>query len=337
MQHAARIASLADRPLRHALVLGGSGFIGAPLVRALVASGVRTTCLAHHRPPPSGDARALRGSVERFQWRSIEADLPDVVFHLARIPRRSRLDRFTTRVKNRLANERLLLWLMSCPRPPLFVYVGGTLAYGSHGEAWVTEETPLSPISFSRDYHAAEEPWLRASRFGDAPVILARPAWVMGMGSWLEAYFLRPMRAERAVPLYGDGANWMSLIHVEDCAGFLIHAARRAPLMSVVNVFSGPPLRQVDFVERLSRAARLPVRRIPLDEVEARYGHAVREAFSFSARMGTVQEALHATCARLHLDLDNALEALLEDERSSVRPERVQEMFSRAPERGSVQ
>jgi hypothetical protein len=107
--------------------------------------------------------------------------------------------------------------------------------------------------------------------------------------------------------------------------------------MSVVNVFSGPPLRQVDFVERLSRAARLPVRRIPLDEVEARYGHAVREAFSFSARMGTVQEALHATCARLHLDLDNALEALLEDERSSVRPERVQEMFSRAPERGSVQ
>lgn len=337
MQHAARVSSLADRPLRHALVLGGSGFIGAPLVRALIASGVRTTCLTHRRPPPSTDAGTLRGSVERFDWRSIEADLPDVIFHLARIPRRSRLDRITIRTRNRLANERLLFWLMGCPRPPLLIYVGGTLAYGSRGEAWVTEETPLSPISFSRDYHGAEVPWLRASRRGDAPVILARPAWVMGRGSWLEAYFLRPMREERVVPLYGDGANWMSLVHVEDCARFLIHAARKAPLMSVVNVFSGPPLRQVDFVERMSHVARLPVRRIPLDEVEARYGRAVREAFAFSARMGTVQEALHATCARHSLDLDHALEALLEAERNLVHPERVKEMFSCAPERGSVQ
>ena len=311
MQHPARASSLADRPLRHALVLGGSGFIGAPLVRALVGSGVRTTCLTHRRPPPVAEAASLVGSVDRFRWRSLEADLPDVIFHLARISRRSRFDGGLVRARNHLASERLSLWLMSCPRPPVLVFVGGTLAYGSHGEASVTEETALSPISFSRDYHAAEGPWLRAARAGDAPVIIARPAWVLGPGSWLDAYFLRPMRESGAVPLYGEGANWMSLLHVDDCARLLIHVARRASLMAVVNLFSGPPLRQADFVERLSRASGLPIRRVSLDDVEAKYGRAVREAFDFSARVGTVHEALHATYTPVHRDLDGALGALL--------------------------
>src|ERR1051325_9587577 len=77
---------------------------------------------------------------------------------------------------------------------------------------------PLAPTSFSRDYHRAEVPWLRALRENDAPVIVARPGWVLGSGSWFEAYCRRFLRAERAVPLYGPGDNWMSLVHVEDCA-----------------------------------------------------------------------------------------------------------------------
>src|SRR5207302_1828828 len=155
-------AFLADRPIRHALVLGGSGFLGAPLVRRLSAAGVRTTCLLHRTPPPVATAGVLRGSLDRFPWRTLEADPPDVIFHLARIAGRGGIRGAMTRVRNRVANERLLLALASWARPPLLVYVGGTLAYGSHGEEPVTERTPLAPTSFSRDYHIAEVPWLRA-------------------------------------------------------------------------------------------------------------------------------------------------------------------------------
>src|SRR5262249_36837300 len=149
------------------------------------------------------EVRTVHGSIERFSWRTLEADPPDVIFHLARIPRSGGVRAHLTRLRNRIANERLLLWLMSTPRPPLLVYVGGTLAYGSHGDTLVTEETPLSPTSFARHYHVGEKPWLRAQRGGDAPVMIARPAWVLGAGSWFEAYLRSTIREEGFVPLYG--------------------------------------------------------------------------------------------------------------------------------------
>ena len=304
-------AFLADRPIRHALVLGGSGFLGAPLVRRLCAAGVRTTCLLHRTPLSVAAARVLRGSLDRFPWRTLEQDPPDVIFHLARIAGRGGIRGAVTRVRNRVANERLFVALAGWARPPLLVFVGGTLAYGSHGDDPVTERTALAPTSFSRDYHTAEVPWLRALRGNDAPVIVARPAWVLGPGAWFEVFYRRFLRAERAVPLYGSGDNWMSLVHVDDCAGLLEHTARRALPMSVVNVFAGAPLRQVELAERLARVAALPIRRVPLDELERRFGRAVREAFDFSARVGTVHHALHAGYRLEHQDLDADLSALL--------------------------
>ena len=302
---------LANRPIKHALVLGGSGFLGVPLVQRLRESGVRTTCLVHRRPLAISEVGVLRGSLDSFPWRQLERDPPDVVFHLARLAGRGGVRGAVTRLRNRVANERLVLALTSWPRPPLVVYVGGTLAYGSHGEELVTEETALAPTSFSRDYHEAETPWLRALRRNDIPVIVARPAWVLGAASWFEAYYRRFLLAEHAVPLYGPGDNWMSLVHVEDCAGLLEHAARRALPMAVVNVFAEPPLRQGEFAERLARLTSFPVRQVSLDDLERRLGRAVREAFTFSARVSTVHTALQATYRIAHHDLDANLVALL--------------------------
>jgi nucleoside-diphosphate-sugar epimerase len=311
MESVSQSAALADRPVAHALVLGASGFIGEALVRALVGAGIRTTCLVHRRPSPISEAHPLHGSIDSFGWQALERDPPDVLFHLARIPRRHRFDAPLVRLRNRTANARLLHWLASAPRPPLALFVGGTLAYGSHGERAVTEETPLAPVSFSRDYHAAEIPWLRARRAGDASILIARPAWVLGRGSWFGAYFRRPMVEQRSVPLYGDGDNWMSLVHLDDCAGLLVHLARRAPPMTVMNLATGPTLRQGELSERLARLTGLPIRRISLDELEARHGRALREAFVFSARVETVHGALAAGYRPRHADLDADLAELL--------------------------
>lgn len=303
--------TVANRSINHALVLGGSGYLGVPLVRRLVAAGVRTTALQHHRPLPVNGITVHHGSLDGFPWRSLEQDPPDVVFHLARIPGRGGIRGALTRVRNRVANERLMLSLASWARPPLVVFVGGTLAYGSHGDEPVTERTPLTPTSFSRDYHRAELPWLRAQRHYDVPVIVARPAWVLGPGSWFHAYYRRFIERESAVPLYGPGDNWMSLVHVEDCAGLLEHTARHALPMSVINVFAGPALRQTELAERLARLTSLPIRRVPLGDLERRYGHAVVEAFTFSARIGTVHTELHGAYPVGHPDLETSLAGFL--------------------------
>lgn len=308
---AAVAGPLVERKIARALVLGGSGFIGAPLVAALREDGVAVDCLVHRRPPPVAGVTAIPGSLDSFDWRTLERDLPDVIFHLARIAGRGGVRGAVTRVRNRMANERLAAWLAGLPRPPLLVYVGGTLAFGSHGDDEVTEETPLAPISFSRDYASAERPWRRALRGNDAPVILARPAWVLGPGSWFAAFYLRFMREEGAVPVYGAGDNWMSLVHVEDCARQLVHAARHAPPLAIVNVFVGAPLRQAELAAKVARASGLPLRTVSFDEMERRWDRAVREAFGFSARIGTVHGSLHRGFVPRHADLDRALAQLV--------------------------
>jgi hypothetical protein len=96
-----KAAFLADRPIKHALVVGGSGFLGAPLMRRLSAAGVRTTCLLHRTPLPVTEAGVVRGSVDRFPWCTLEQDPSDVIFHLARIAGRGGLRGAVTRVRNR--------------------------------------------------------------------------------------------------------------------------------------------------------------------------------------------------------------------------------------------
>jgi hypothetical protein len=74
-----------------------------------------------------------------------------------------------------------------------------------------------------------------------------------------------------------------------------------------VNVFSGPPIRQSELAERLARLTKLPIRRVALDDKD----RAVREAFEFSCRIGTVHDALHGAYRTQHHDLDGELAALL--------------------------
>src|SRR2546421_56815 len=69
--------------------------------------------------------------------------------------------------------------------------------------------------------------------------------------------------------------------------------------------------RHLELAERLAHVTALPIRRVPLDELERRFGRSVREAFDFSARVGTVHQALHAGYQMDHHDLDADLEALL--------------------------
>jgi nucleoside-diphosphate-sugar epimerase len=103
----------------------------------------------------------------------------------------------------------------------------------------------------------------------------------------------------------------MSWVHVEDCAGLIAHVARRAPPLATLNLYTGAPVTQRAFVEGLARRSGLPVRRVSLDELEAQHGTPAREAFAFSARIGSIHAPLLAEYAPGHADLDGTLASLL--------------------------
>jgi nucleoside-diphosphate-sugar epimerase len=161
--------------------------------------------------------------------------------------------------------------------------VSGTLVYGDCGDRPVDEESPIRPIAYAREYIKAEEPWTAALRKGELPVTIVRPSWIIGKSSWFADFYLNSIKHHRAVPLFGDGQNLMSLIDVEDCAGLIAHAVRNSVPGSCYNLFvPGACITQLEFAERLAAYTQTSVRRFSLPEIKSRFGPAVVEAFTFS-------------------------------------------------------
>jgi uncharacterized protein len=268
----------------HALVLGGTGFLGESLLRQVVEEdGMRVTVLAHRRQPRGlpDDCRLVRGHLAFCDLTWVQDDPPDYVFHCARLQGQGKLGRRWAATVGRYGNRRLARKLGQCAKRPRLVYASGSLMYGDRGEAWVDENAAIAPTSFAREYVIAERPFLKGQRF---PVMMVRPGWVVGDGSWLRSFFFGPAEQESAVPVYGGGENWMSLIHREDVAALMRRAARIGKPGAVYNLAAEPPLKQHEFVEHLAAELKLPVREKTMET------RAVREAFTASIKLRSRHE-----------------------------------------------
>lgn len=280
--------------MKKAFVTGGSGYLGEALLKELRERGIETTALVHRSPLSKGVAEVpiYNSTLAGFDWKKLEDDIPDVIFHAARMSGRDRKSRLAAAKENAYANKTLLKWLQQLDKPPLLVFVSGTLVYGSRGDKPADEDTPLSPISFQREYHLAEIPMMEAMREDSLPVVIARPAWIYGPGSWFDAFYHQPMLNNRKVPLYGNGENLMSFIHVEDAARMIVDIPKHAEPNSICNVFHGNPMKQSDFVILLSELSGLPVKKVPYWWLRIRFGKAIAEAFTFSLDVRTKHQWL---------------------------------------------
>jgi len=248
------------RPVR-ALVTGAGGFLGAALLRALVARGDAVRALV--RRPPAGGVPGVPGvevvlgdATDDGVLRRAVAGC-DAVFHLAGIRRATDPAEFL-RVNAGVTRALLDACLAAAPRISRFV-LAGSLAAAGPSRTPRREGDPLAPIE---PYGAskAEAERIALSYADRLPVTVARPPRIMGPGDRENFLFFRIARAGLALS-FGDRP--LSWIDVDDCARGFLCLADHGAAPGEVFFLSSPALTSAEGLMReAARALGIRPRRV---------------------------------------------------------------------------
>ena len=215
-----------DTP-QHALLSGGTGFIGQLLVQALLGDGHRVSVLSRE---PQRAARLLGARVHCIQsLDALSADDPvDLVVNLAgaRIvgPRWSEPRQAELRRSRVTLTHNLVEWIGRARRKPALLLSGSAIGYygiqASGVDTELDESAPAQPMFMSDLCREWEQAAGGASAHG-VPVACMRFGLVLGHGGALPMMLL-PIRLGLGGRL-GSGRQWTSWIHVHDVLRAMAH------------------------------------------------------------------------------------------------------------------
>jgi predicted dehydrogenase/nucleoside-diphosphate-sugar epimerase len=237
MPDAGRETVRAPRPKRKprptALVIGGTGFLGRDLTRALVARGhdVRVLSRGAHGPfddlPERVETCAVSLRDEEGLTRAMEGVA--TVYNLARALGTSWEDCLENdvAVSDRIARAALAAGVGR------FVYTGTIASYDMSNPATViTEATPFAADMSDRNLYARSkaecERRLWEMRAQGLPLTIARPGIVVGRGGPLQHWGIGRWHGAGAVRLWGAGDNPLPFVLIGDVSDALIRMGERA-------------------------------------------------------------------------------------------------------------
>jgi nucleoside-diphosphate-sugar epimerase len=272
-------------------VIGATGFVGKHLVHELLERYqndplVQIVAVGHQRIEPivMEKTHFLMMPLHKIEKRWFIRFPPTHLYHCARMAGSNDFFRSIASARGFRANMRLKKILEDLPSPPIVVYCSGTLMYGNN-KIPVDESAPISPISYARKYERAERPWHIKSQKID--IRMAFPAWIFGGDSWFMSFYIKPSRERKKVPIYGIGDQQMSLIHVQDVAGQLIHIAEQGKKSSHYNIYGSELIKQEDFAKTVAKEIDIETEVLSSDEIEIKYGKTVHEALTSSMPVKT--------------------------------------------------
>lgn len=212
----------------HILVTGGAGYIGSVLIPALLERGYAVTafdCLYFGREPLAQaadhpDFRLVEGDV-----RDLDASLldgVDAVIHMAALsndPACELRPKWTFEV-NHGATVRLAR-LCKEQRVQRFIYSSSCSVYGSGSDAWLTEESPLAPVSLYAQTKVEAEKALLAEADAEFHPVCLRKATVFGLSPRMRfdlAINLMTLYGvtQGRIFILGGGQQWRPFVHLRD-------------------------------------------------------------------------------------------------------------------------
>lgn len=246
------------------LVIGGAGFIGTALVKALIGAG-KPVLVAGRRPRAQVNLSAGADYIEvdYSKPNAIAALLPccaaivDLAYAAA--PKTEFSDPLEDLRLNAFASVGLFDMLAKAQWPGrlLVVSSGGTV-YGVAGSLPLTEDSLVAPISpYGISKLAVErfaDMYFRLSRLD---VVIVRPANAYGLGQ-------RPFRGQgfvatamgciarhQPVTIFGVSGTVRDYIHVDDVAAGMLAALRRGHAGQIYNIGSGIGRSNQDVLDKL--------------------------------------------------------------------------------------
>jgi nucleoside-diphosphate-sugar epimerase len=183
------------------LVMGGTRFVGRPLVARLQAAGHDLTLFTRGRQPlPEGVEHLVGDRGDDAGLAPLEGRSFEVI-----VDSSGRSQEDSRRVVERTGAP-----------AHRFVYVSSAGVYAD-SELWpLDEDSPTDPASRHAGKAETEE-WLRAEGI---PFTSFRPTYIVGPGNYnpVESWFFDRIAQGRPVPLPGDGSTITQLGHVADLA-----------------------------------------------------------------------------------------------------------------------
>ena len=235
------------------VVAGGTGFIGEPLVRRLLARGDDVSVLARN-PPKVRAGRPL-------SWDDAgEAASADAVINLA--GENVAGGRWTESRKERILESRVnaTRTLVDVLRgrsewPRTLINASAVGYYGLRGDETLDENSPAGEGFLA----AVTKKWEDLAREAEAVarVVILRFGVVLGAGGGALGKMLLPFRLGMGGPI-GSGQQWMSWVDREDVLRMIEWAIDHRQARGVYNVTAPNPVRNRDFTRALGRVLHRP-------------------------------------------------------------------------------
>jgi dTDP-glucose 4,6-dehydratase len=241
------------------LVTGGAGFIGSNLVHVLADSRPEWQIVVLDALTYAGNLENIKSLLDNSRINFIKADISkveelepvfstskfDLVFHLAA---ESHVDRSIVSanefVLTNVLGTQNLLDLALKYNVSRFVHISTDEVYGTLGPTGVfTEETPLDPTSpYAASKASSDLLVLAMHKTHNMDTVVTRCTNNYGPYQFPEKLiplFISNAIENKNLPLYGDGTNVRSWIHVKDHAEALLVVAEKGKSGEVYNI-GGP-------------------------------------------------------------------------------------------------